>query len=92
VHLNPPVPQLAAPANAFSWCAVALRKQVRWQRVGTLRGVPGAATVLAVLVWAVLGPPPPAVEHLAEAKRILSQFGQSPILARVEVALAELEQ
>jgi hypothetical protein len=33
-----------------------------------------------------------ALEHLTEAKRILSQFGQSPILARVETALAELRQ
>jgi class 3 adenylate cyclase len=33
-----------------------------------------------------------AVVHLAEAKRILSQFGQTPILARVETALAELGQ
>lgn len=33
-----------------------------------------------------------AVEHLTEAKRIFSQFGQSPILARVETALAELVQ
>jgi hypothetical protein len=33
-----------------------------------------------------------ALEHLTEAKRILSQFGQSPILARVETALAELGQ
>jgi hypothetical protein len=33
-----------------------------------------------------------ALEHLAEAKRILSQFGQTPILARVETALAELGQ
>lgn len=31
-----------------------------------------------------------AVHHLSEARRILSQFGQTPILARVEVALAEL--
>ena len=31
-----------------------------------------------------------AVQHLSEAKRILSQFGQTPILARVETALAEL--
>ena len=31
-----------------------------------------------------------AVQHLAKAKRILSQFGQTPILARVETALAEL--
>jgi class 3 adenylate cyclase/tetratricopeptide (TPR) repeat protein len=33
-----------------------------------------------------------ALEHLTEAKRILSQFGQTPILARVETALAELGQ
>ena len=33
-----------------------------------------------------------AVQHLTEAKRILSQFGQTPILARVEAALAELGQ
>ncbi len=30
-----------------------------------------------------------ALEHLTEARRILSQFGQTPILARVEAALAE---
>jgi hypothetical protein len=34
----------------------------------------------------------PALEHLTEAKRILSQFGQTPILARVDTALAELKQ
>ena len=33
---------------------------------------------------------PIAVEHLTEAKRILSQFGQTPTLARVDAALAEL--
>jgi hypothetical protein len=31
-----------------------------------------------------------SLQHLTEAKRILSQFGQTPILARVETALAEL--
>ena len=31
-----------------------------------------------------------AVQHLTEAKRILSQFGQTPILARVETALADI--
>jgi hypothetical protein len=31
-----------------------------------------------------------AVQHLTEVKRILLQFGQTPILARVEGALAEL--
>jgi class 3 adenylate cyclase len=34
----------------------------------------------------------PALQHLTEAKRILSQFGQTPVLARVEGALAELGQ
>jgi hypothetical protein len=29
-----------------------------------------------------------AVQHLTDARRILSQFGQTPILARVEAALA----
>ena len=33
-----------------------------------------------------------AVQHLTEAKRIFSQFGQIPILGRVETALAELGQ
>ena len=31
-----------------------------------------------------------ALQHLNEAKRISSQFGQTPILARVDTALAEL--
>jgi hypothetical protein len=31
-----------------------------------------------------------AVQHLTEARRILSQLGKTPILARVETALAEL--
>jgi hypothetical protein len=33
-----------------------------------------------------------AVQHLTEAERILAQFGQCPVLARVETALAELGQ
>ena len=33
-----------------------------------------------------------AVEHLTEAKRILSQFRTNPTLARVDAALAELGQ
>jgi hypothetical protein len=31
-----------------------------------------------------------AVQHLTEAKRMLSQFGKTPTLARVEGALVEL--
>jgi hypothetical protein len=33
-----------------------------------------------------------AIQHLTEAKRIFSQFGHTPVLARVETALAELGQ
>ncbi|HXW31264.1 MAG TPA: hypothetical protein VEK55_18025 [Xanthobacteraceae bacterium] len=33
-----------------------------------------------------------ALQHLSEARPILSQFGQTPILARVDTALAELGQ
>ena len=33
-----------------------------------------------------------ALQHLTEAQRILSQFGQTPVLARVETALVELGQ
>ena len=33
-----------------------------------------------------------ALDHLTTARRILAQFGQTPILARVETALAELGQ
>jgi class 3 adenylate cyclase/tetratricopeptide (TPR) repeat protein len=33
-----------------------------------------------------------ALQHLTEARRILSQFGQTPTLAQVETALAELGQ
>jgi hypothetical protein len=31
-----------------------------------------------------------AFRHLTEAKRIVAQFGASPMLAKIEVALAEL--
>ena len=31
-----------------------------------------------------------AVQHLTEAQRIISQFGQTPMLARIDAALAEL--
>jgi hypothetical protein len=31
-----------------------------------------------------------AVHHLTEAKRITTQFGQTPMLARIDAALAEL--
>jgi class 3 adenylate cyclase len=34
--------------------------------------------------------PAPAIQHLTEAKRIAAQFGQTPMLARIDAALAEL--
>jgi hypothetical protein len=32
----------------------------------------------------------PAIRHLSEARRIVSQFGPSPMLSRIEAALGEL--
>ena len=52
----------------------------------------GRGHLLLGLLYKAKKKRPPALEHLKEAKRILSQFGQSPILARVETALAELAQ
>ena len=50
----------------------------------------GRAQMNLGLLYKVKKNRPLAVQHLTEAKRILSQFGQTPILARVETALAEL--
>jgi len=33
---------------------------------------------------------PLALQHLTEAQRIISQLGQTPMLARIDAALAEL--
>jgi hypothetical protein len=33
-----------------------------------------------------------ALEHLTEAQRVISQFGLSPMLSRIDAALAELSQ
>ena len=52
----------------------------------------GRAEMILGLLYKVKKKRVPALEHLSEAKRILSQFGQTPILARVEAALAELGQ
>jgi class 3 adenylate cyclase len=50
----------------------------------------GRAKMILGLLYKVKKKRALAVQHLTEAKRILSQFGQTPILARVETALAEL--
>jgi len=52
----------------------------------------GRAEMILGLLYKVKKKRVPALEHLSEAKRILSQFGQTPVLARVEAALAELGQ
>jgi class 3 adenylate cyclase len=52
----------------------------------------GRAQMILGLLYKLKRKRPQAVQHLVEAKRILSQFGQTPILARVDAALAELGQ
>jgi hypothetical protein len=52
----------------------------------------GHAKMILGLLYKIKKKRPLALEHLTEARRILSQFGQTPILARVDAALAELGQ
>jgi tetratricopeptide (TPR) repeat protein len=50
----------------------------------------GRSEMILGLLYKSKKKPALAVQHLTKAKRILSQFGQTPLLARVETALAEL--
>jgi hypothetical protein len=50
----------------------------------------GHAKMLFGLLCKTKKKPAVALQHLTDARRILSQFGQTPILARVETELAEL--
>jgi tetratricopeptide (TPR) repeat protein len=50
----------------------------------------GSAHMVLGLLYKIKKKRALALEHLTEAQRILSPFGQSPTLARVETALAEL--
>ena len=52
----------------------------------------GRAQMMLGLLYKIKKKRALALQHLTEAKRIFSQFGQTPILARVETALAELAQ
>jgi len=53
--------------------------------------VTGRAQMILGLLYKAENKPAPAAQHLTKARRILSQFGQTPMLARVDAALAELE-
>jgi hypothetical protein len=52
----------------------------------------GRAPMILGLLYKIKKNPALAIQHLTEAKRILSQFGQTPMLARVHAALVELGQ
>ena len=52
----------------------------------------GRAEMILGLLYKGKGKSAHAVQHLTEAKRIFSQFGQTPVLARVDAALAEIGQ
>jgi tetratricopeptide (TPR) repeat protein len=52
----------------------------------------GHAEMILGLLYKAKKKPDLAVEHLIKAKRILSQFGQTPMFARLDTALAELGQ
>lgn len=52
----------------------------------------GKSEMILGLLYKTKKKPALALQHLTEARRILSQFGQTPLLARLEAALAELGQ
>jgi class 3 adenylate cyclase/tetratricopeptide (TPR) repeat protein len=52
----------------------------------------GRAEMILGLLYKGKGKRARAVQHLIEAKRIFSQLGRTPVLARVDAALAELGQ
>ena len=53
--------------------------------------MPGRAEMILGLLYKTKNKREPARQHLSEARRILSQFGRTPMLTRVESALAELK-
>jgi tetratricopeptide (TPR) repeat protein len=79
---------LTAPASIHKLTKRVLQNQQidpSGQYVGSVHKVLG-------LLYKVKKKPALALEHLAEAKKIFSQYGPSPVLTRVETALAELQQ
>jgi len=62
-------------------------KNPRWDSAGEYVG---RAKMVLGLLYKAKKKRALAVQHLTEARQILSQFGQTPILARVDAALAEL--
>jgi tetratricopeptide (TPR) repeat protein len=54
--------------------------------------VAGRAQMILGLLYKIKRKPGAALQHLTEARRILVQFGETPMLARVDAALAELGQ
>ena len=49
----------------------------------------GRCEMILGLLYKVKKKRPQAIQHLTEAKRIISQFGPSPMLTKIETALAE---
>ena len=52
----------------------------------------GWANMILGLLYKIKKKQTLAVQHLTEARRILSEFGQTPMLARIETALAEIRK
>jgi hypothetical protein len=52
----------------------------------------GSANMMLGLLYKTKKKDALAIQHLTEARRILSEFGPSPMLARIETALAEIRK
>lgn len=79
---------ITAPSNVRTLTAPVLGNP-RYDAAGHLTG---RVQMIRGLLYRVKKNRALAVQHLTEAHRIMCQFGQTPVLARIDAALAELGQ
>jgi tetratricopeptide (TPR) repeat protein len=83
---------LKATVSAPSRIRILVTHVIDNQRFDPAGHVVGRALMILGLLYKIEKKRALALQHLTEARRILSQFGQTPTLAQVETALAELGQ
>ena len=81
---------LQVRVTAFSRIRALLKRALENQQFDTNGYFIGKSETILGLLYKIKKKPALAAQHLTNAKRILTQFGQTPLLARVETALAEL--
>jgi class 3 adenylate cyclase/tetratricopeptide (TPR) repeat protein len=81
---------LRVRVTAFSRIRALLKRAQENQQFDANGYFIGKSETILGLLYKIKKKPALAAQHLTNAKRILTPFGQTPMLARVETALAEL--